>query len=521
MRKNKAGWKQNGYTMMALDDDMTITSALQAYFEASGYQVDIESDPLRALARMKEKHYDILLLDFLMQPLCGDEVVKRLRAFDRDIFIILLTGHRELAPPMNAMHEMDIQGYYEKSDRFDQLELLVESCVKAIQQMRIIRDYRDGLSRIISASAFLHRLSPVGEIIQEALEHGKTLAGTGGLFLFVDPTRAVGENGRAPLNLDEGLYRGYGRYDVSGETFSRSILPGLRGAIEETVRRGRVQALKGFLIAPLMNGEGVAFGVLVVDALCGASDELSRLLEMYARQTASALSNAVLYEMVEAKNRTITEAYQRLNDTYLETVSALRLLVDAKDIYTRGHSDRVAYYAQRLAEAVGLDEAIRERVRVAGLFHDVGKVGTSEDILTKPDRLTKEEFDKIQEHPALGARILSPMAMFKDIPCIILSHHERIDGKGYPRGLSGQEIPIEARIIAIADAFDAMTSNRHYRESLGYEKAVAEIQNGMGTQFDKDLAKAFLRLLKAEYGQMRRELNWTYDEREKKEGGAT
>ena len=146
--------------MMVLDDDMNLTPALQAYFEANGYDVDTDNNPVQALERMRDSHYDILLLDFLMEPLCGDEVVSRLREFDRDIYIILLTGHMELAPPLNTLRELDIQGYYEKSDRFDQLALLVESCVKSIRQMNIIRDYRDGLARILEASPSLNRLLP-------------------------------------------------------------------------------------------------------------------------------------------------------------------------------------------------------------------------------------------------------------------------------------------------------------------------------------------------------------------------
>jgi DNA-binding NtrC family response regulator len=146
MRKYNIKNCPSNINILALDDDPMMTLTLQSYFQAaSGYNVDIENDPLQAIERIKRDHYDILLLDFLMRPINGREVVKEIRKFNNDIYIILLTGHISLAPPISTMRDMDIQGYFEKSDRFDLLELLIESCVKSIVQMRTIREYRDSL----------------------------------------------------------------------------------------------------------------------------------------------------------------------------------------------------------------------------------------------------------------------------------------------------------------------------------------------------------------------------------------
>lgn len=150
MRKNRKGAVSNEFRLLVLDDDEMITLALRSYFQGSGYQVEIESDPLKAIERVRQEHFDILLLDFLMSPICGDKVVEQIRQFNHELFIILLTGHKDLAPPVKTIRELDIQGYYEKSDKFDQLELLVESCVKSIRQMRTIRSYRDGLGEIVA-----------------------------------------------------------------------------------------------------------------------------------------------------------------------------------------------------------------------------------------------------------------------------------------------------------------------------------------------------------------------------------
>lgn len=146
MRKNKVSAHRKDFSILALDDDQVMTLTLQSYFEASGYHVDTENDPVAAVERVRNGKYDILLLDFLMSPILGDEVVSRIREFNKDIYIILLTGHKSMAPPLKTIRELDIQGYYEKSDRFDQLELLIESCVKSISQMRTshCRNYGTG-----------------------------------------------------------------------------------------------------------------------------------------------------------------------------------------------------------------------------------------------------------------------------------------------------------------------------------------------------------------------------------------
>ena len=308
MRKNRAV-ADSEYTILTVDDDPIMTSTIQAYFQRNGYRVDVENDPRRAIERIRTGSYDILLLDFLMAPICGDQVVSEIRAFNRDLFIILLTGHKSMAPPIKSIRELDIQGYYEKSDRFDQLELLVESCVKSIRQMRTIKKY------------------------QEELEEG-----------------------------------------------------------------------------------------------------------------------------------------------YMETISTLRYIVETRDSETRGHSDRVAQLSVQIGTELGLEKTMLEQLRVAGLFHDIGKIGVPDQVLLKPSRLTDEEYAEIKKHPVTGAGILAGISRLKELVPMVQGHHERYDGRGYPEGLVGEMIPLGARIIAVADAFDAIVSNRQYRKGRSFEEAVEENQ---------------------------------------------
>jgi putative nucleotidyltransferase with HDIG domain len=185
-------------------------------------------------------------------------------------------------------------------------------------------------------------------------------------------------------------------------------------------------------------------------------------------------------------------------------------VVDAKDIYTRGHSDRVAYYAQKIGEKFDLNKKDLETLRISGLFHDVGKIGTRDDIILKSDKLNAVEYDEIKKHPLKGAHILSAVSMFKEVVPLVKCHHEKIDGTGYPEGLKGDEIPFLARIIAVADAFDAMMSDRLYRSKLGLKEAIEQLQNNAGTQFDAKIVGVFVEILE-DYDRMNSELQYTFD----------
>jgi putative nucleotidyltransferase with HDIG domain len=167
--------------------------------------------------------------------------------------------------------------------------------------------------------------------------------------------------------------------------------------------------------------------------------------------------------------------------------------LEAKDVYTKGHSLRVAEYAVQIAVALGVPAATVERIEYAALLHDLGKVGVSSRVLGKTGRLTDVEYDEIKRHPEIGAHILSDVPYLADLVPLIAAHHEKLDGSGYGQGLVGAEIPFEARILAVADAYDAMTSARPYRGAMPHETAMEQLLQGRGTQFDADVVTAFER----------------------------
>ena len=215
---------------------------------------------------------------------------------------------------------------------------------------------------------------------------------------------------------------------------------------------------------------------------------------------------ADLARQVEEKTLEITAQSRKLERISMQIVRALSGAIDAKDTYTNGHSSRVAEYSREIAGRAGLSADLQEEIYMIGLLHDVGKIGISDAIINKPSKLTDEEYDIIKTHPVLGEKILRNITEFPKLVTGAKYHHERYDGKGYPEGLSGEDIPLEARIIAVADAYDAMSSRRSYRDVLPQEKVRSEIEKGRGLQFDPVFADIMLEMIDGdtEYGMRER-----------------
>lgn len=343
MRKNMITTESNGYKIIVVDDEQGIVDSLSIFLKRSGYDFTGLTNPLEAIERVRNEHFDMMILDFMMDPIHGDEVVEEIRKFNKDLYILLLTGHNDLAPPLETIKRLEIQGYCEKSDKFDQLLLLIESGIKSIEQMNTIKTINEQL-------------------------HDK-------------------------------------------------------------------------------------------------NEELER--------------------------------------AYLDTIGILRQTVEAKDPYTRGHSDRVSEYSVLIGKKLGLDEKTLHILKIGGLFHDIGKIGIPDSILLKESKLSDEEYSQIKNHPMIGVHMLGDAAIFSDILPIVKHHHERYDGRGYPSQLVGDDIPYVARIAAVADTFDAMTSKRSYRDSLPIDVVRAEIERCSGTQFDPNIAKVFLDIMNNDFDLIR------------------
>ncbi|HIG00858.1 MAG TPA: response regulator [Myxococcales bacterium] len=229
--------------------------------------------------------------------------------------------------------------------------------------------------------------------------------------------------------------------------------------------------------------------------------EIRRLNQVTRSQNFSLQDmNKSLEAKVRERTRQLDEKNHELKTAYIQTIRALAEAIDAKDSYTRGHSERVAVYASRIARKMKLDTPLIERVYFAGLLHDVGKIGIPDAIITKPDRLSDEEYEEIKKHPEIGAKILEPVEFLRQIVPCVRHHHEWFDGsdRGYPERLISHSIPLPSRIILVADTAEAMTSDRPYRKGLPLNRVTSELRKFSGSQFDPVVVDAFLELLEKE-----------------------
>ncbi|HBS29073.1 MAG TPA: hypothetical protein DEB06_06400 [Phycisphaerales bacterium] len=289
--------------------------------------------------------------------------------------------------------------------------------------------------------------------------------------------------GRTPLD-EAGFQREIGRL-VAGAAAPGNVV--IAGEARGPLAQGDSQ-----ILAHPVARDGQVVGVLFAGHKLGDDPQVSsadiKLLDAAAGYLSVLLDNAFLYDDQQLM--------------FIGTLESLTAAIDAKDPYTCGHSERVAHLAAALAQAHGLDEEQVERIRIAGLVHDVGKIGVPDFVLGKTGRLTEEEFRLIKAHPEIGFHILKDIPLMEDILPGVLHHHERIDGRGYPHGLRGDAIPLVARIIGLADSFDAMSSNRTYRSAMPRARVLEELGENAGSQFDPALVESFARVDLSRYDEL-------------------
>jgi putative nucleotidyltransferase with HDIG domain len=267
-------------------------------------------------------------------------------------------------------------------------------------------------------------------------------------------------------------------------TLGLSVLAGL-------VALGIGLAISRWLTSPLQNlaatSSEIAEGNLTVRATVRGQDEIAQLGSNFNDMAGN----------IEALVRRLRQALRQNQELFLETIRTLAAAIDAKDPYTRGHSERVSSYSMAIARHLGLAQDEVFRLRIASILHDVGKLGIRDGILNKPGGLSEEEFAVMRQHPDIGAQIMSSIKTLKDIIPGIRNHHETWDGKGYPDRIAGEQIPMVARIIGVADTFDAMTTNRPYQEAMTLEFVVGKMRDMSGTRFDPKVIEAFLTAVEA------------------------
>jgi putative nucleotidyltransferase with HDIG domain len=223
------------------------------------------------------------------------------------------------------------------------------------------------------------------------------------------------------------------------------------------------------------------------------------ILRAVANQVAITINNHSLFVNLSEQLEKNRHLYEEMRRIYHDTIQAFAAAIDAKDVYTKNHSQRVAKYAVAIARELGWDESDVEGIYIAGFLHDVGKIVISSEVLNKKDNLTERDLEELRKHPVLSSRIISKIRFpWKDVVKNIRHHHERVDGRGYPSALTGDDISEGAKILTLADSFDAMTTDRPYRSKKDLEEALEELKNCLGTQFDSRIVAAFCKVLEKE-----------------------
>jgi HD-GYP domain-containing protein (c-di-GMP phosphodiesterase class II) len=356
------------------------------------------------------------------------------------------------------------------------------------------RDSLARLERLLARLLNLHELgvSDIGaaareQVCRAVVDYACELMGSerGSLMIFDEPSqslRIAAAHGLPEAMLTTSLKPGEGVAGRVFETGKAIFIADPENDPRYVQYVANTESKEPIIALPIKVRDKMA-GVLTIHRSSGTipfTDLNVQFLTLLSAEAAKALENLDLHD--------------GLRDFYLQLVEALSRAMDMKDSYTHDHGERARRKARRIAEEMGLPEQMVRYVEYAALMHDIGKIGIDDAIITKPGKLTPEEYEIMKKHPAIGHQILAPVKHLGLVSQIVLHHQEWYDGRGYPEGLKGEEIPLGSRIVAVIDAWDAMTSDRPYRKALGRDRAISELKKGAGTQFDAKVVEVFLRL---------------------------
>jgi response regulator RpfG family c-di-GMP phosphodiesterase len=463
--------------VLIVDDDPGIRETISQIIEELGYTSETASDGLDALAILDSGPFLCVFTDIMMPKMTGLELIKKIKAKDVSLPIIVITGYASLEIAIDAM-KCGASDFISKPFKVSQIQLLLSKMKREKLLLEENRKYSDTIQ--------LHRLidNLVGQLEDKNLEISSfqaiseriiSLKGIRDLVsAIVDVSKQLLEDVDVrfyPLNRKTlKLINPEG----GEERFISSEL--IEGKI---VRRNNSSGISwGFeTVFPLMI-EGQVFGTLDIHSNTILGDDKESKILYLLNRSAERMENVALYE--------------GLYENMLSTLNSMAKILDARDPHTSQHSTRVTNFSLAMGNALKLPEEEKDILYIASSLHDIGKVGIPDSILLKEGRLTDEEFRIIKRHPDIGADILKPLPPMARETDIIRYHHERYDGKGYPSGIRGEEIPLLSRIITLADAYDAMTSDRPYRDGLRIEEAIEEIKRCEGSQFDPELARIFI-----------------------------
>jgi HD-GYP domain-containing protein (c-di-GMP phosphodiesterase class II) len=474
-------------TTLIVDDDPEV---LQVLSDCLSMEPDLTVLTASSLEEadvwLSSRRIDVLLADlYLGGEASGVDVIRRGKELFPDLCSILITGYPTLETAISVL-KLGASDYFIKPF---EIEALRGAIHRGIERLRLTRDNMQlreqvAISRLMQAVSSTIELDEILEmVIGTALR--ELSADAASILLRNDITGELelrGLDGKIIGESDAGFL--YGR-DETTDTVVQSARPKIINCtqidmFDSQSNSGHDQV---YISHPLL-AKGQVIGVfnLVRSSRVRAVTEGTfRSAGMVAGQAAVAIENARLYK--------------NIHGAYLDTIAALANAIEIRDSYTRGHTDRVKLTAESIARRIGWEDDRLFDLWMGCTLHDIGKIGVPDSILNKPDDLNPDEFLKMKAHPVIGAKIIEGIPFLEPALPYILYHHERWDGKGYPHGLKGAAIPVEGRILAVADTFDAIISDRPYRKGRSVDMAIEELKSQAGTQFDPEIVRIFVELL--------------------------
>jgi len=479
----------NTSAILVVDDEQELLDISQETLGNGSRHILTARNGAEALAILRRGGVDLVISDLRMPEMGGMELLRQIQALGLDTDVIILTGYSSAENAVECV-KLGAANYLLKPYRIEQL---LEAVDKALRE----RALRNGQARVGNLSRML--------VFNNALAGKENLKA---LFKeFVAQVHETFAPDGVVLFFTGAAEKMLGRHLVVGPYFKDN--PSARGWFEEfshnLLERGRAmlldQTILGTALGPLCHAvaaPGSAMGVVIP----GGNGPMGVVapLRLAHRQayTWENLQLLTLFATHLALCLDTHRAVQSLRDTNQEMIHSFVSAVEAKDTYTRGHSDQVSVYAAQLGEALSLPSRELDLLRTAGMLHDIGKIGVPDHILNKPDRLTHEELVIMRRHAATGRSILSKVQTLQDVLPIVYHHHEHVDGGGYPAGLRGEDIPFLARVISVADGYEAMTSDRAYHRARTPREAQAILAAGAGSQWDARVVEAWLAIVREE-----------------------
>ena len=490
--------------ILVVDDERVIREMLSDFLGLEGYVVRTVEDGVQALEELQRRSYNLVISDLKMPNMSGLELIEKITELGIPVLTVIMTGFGTVETAIEAMKH----GAYDYVLKPFRVEEVVHTVQRGLDRQRLQHEnlrLKAALSiyKISEAIATSLSVERVLDLVLDAVLDAVNADVANLLLERPQPDRRPGDPPGPFVEHARKVSPRFGPADTAPPLNFAEVFPLFQedkpllahGARAHRFLLGPPEKrLVSFCSIPLKL-KGRIIGMLSAYSYSkGAkfSEGQRKMLYVLGSRAAVSIENARLYESLVDTNQDLSLANVSLEENFRQTIIGFAHALEESDRYTRGHSERVSTYSRLIAMGMRMPEAQIETIVKVGLLHDVGKIGIRNDRLNKPGKLTPEELAMFRSHPAKGKRILEPIPFMRDIVPGCYCHHEAWDGSGYPQGLRADGIPLIGRIVAVADAYDAMTTDRAYRQALPHVIACGELERCSGTQFDPEIVRVFL-----------------------------